>query len=101
MGMLRVHDGVETAYATILASRRSGEVVLPDAVRARVQAVFGADLTAEEVVARVISDVRADGDDALRHYGEALDGAAIDRFRVDEALIDAAMASAPAELRKL
>ncbi|HLH21040.1 MAG TPA: histidinol dehydrogenase [Chloroflexota bacterium] len=98
MSLLRVYDGLDAARKTILASRRFGEVELPEGVRARIRAVFGADLTAEQVVARVIADVRADGDEALRRYGEAFDSVAVDTFRVDDAALDAAVASAPPAL---
>src|SRR5215210_914570 len=98
MSLLRVYDGLDAAREAILASRRFGEVDLPEAVRARIRDVFGADLTAEQVVARVIADVRTDGDEAVRRYSEAFDGVAVDRFRVDDAEIDAAVAGAPPAL---
>jgi histidinol dehydrogenase len=98
MSLLRVYDGLEAARHAILASRRFGEVELPEAVRARIRAVFGAHLTAEQVVHRIIADVRADGDEAVRRYGEAFDGVAVDRFRVDDAEIESAVAGAPRSL---
>src|SRR3954463_12299940 len=98
MSLLRVYEGLDAARTAIIASRRFGEVELPEAVRERIRAVFGAELTAEQVVARIIADVRADGDEALRRYGEAFDGVAVDRFRLDDAEIDAAVADAPPSL---
>ena len=47
---------------------------------------------------RIIADVRADGDEALRRYGEAFDRVAVDTFRVADAEIDAAVANAPQSL---
>jgi histidinol dehydrogenase len=98
MGVLRIYDGLEAAREGILASRRSGAVELPEAVRARVRGVFGTDLTAEQVVDRVLADVRAESDAAVRRYGEAFDGVAVETFRVDAAEIDAAVANAPPAL---
>jgi histidinol dehydrogenase len=63
-------------------------------VQARIRAVFGADLTAEQVVARVVADVRAEGDAAVRRYAEAFDGVAPERLRVDDAEIEAAVRAA-------
>jgi histidinol dehydrogenase len=98
MSLLPIYQGLDAARAAILASRRFGEVDLPEAVRTRVRVVFGADLTAEQVVARVIADVRAEGDAAVRRYSEAFDGVAPATLRVDDAELDAAVAAAPREL---
>ncbi len=98
MTLPRVYEGLEAARAGILASRRLGAVELPEAARARIRAVFGADLSAEEVVARVLADVRAEGDAAVRRYTAAFDGATLDGLRVAEAEIDAAVRAAPPAL---
>src|SRR5262249_19790387 len=98
MTVLPIYEGLDVARAAILASRQFGEAPLPDAVRARIRAVFDADLTAEQVVARVVADVRAEGDVAVRRYGEAFDGVTVTAARVDEAEIQAAVAGAPPAL---
>ncbi|HZU06276.1 MAG TPA: histidinol dehydrogenase [Chloroflexota bacterium] len=98
MSILPIYEGLAAAREAILCSRRSGEVVLPEGVRARIRTVFGAELSAEEVVARIIADVRADGDEAVRRYSAAFDGVAVETFRVDEAEIEAALAAAPPAL---
>lgn len=92
--LLPIYDGLEAARAGILASRREGAVTLPEAVQARVREVFGADLSAEEVVARVIRDVRAEGDEAVVRYAAAFDRANVPQLRVGDAEIDAAVAAA-------
>lgn len=51
------------------------EVELSENVRWRVREVFGRDMTAGEVVARIVDDVRREGDDALLRYTRAIDGA--------------------------
>lgn len=56
-------------------SRRSGYAnpELSEGARALVREVFGADLAASEVVARIVDDVRDHGDDAVRKYTLAFD----------------------------
>jgi histidinol dehydrogenase len=94
MSLPRVYEGLQAARDAIIASRRFGEVDLPEPVRARIRAVFGADLTAGQVVERVVADVRAEGDAAVRRYAEAFDGVALDTLRVPEADLDAAVREA-------
>jgi histidinol dehydrogenase len=64
---------------------------LPEPVRATNRAVFGADLSAEEVVRRIIGDVRGRGDTAVRHYAAAFDRAELSDVRVADAAIEAAV----------
>src|SRR5919199_93633 len=98
MSVLPIDEGLPAARAAILSSREFGEAPLPAPVRARIRDVFGEDLSAEQVVARVVADVRAEGDAAVRRYGEAFDGVRVESARVDEAEIQAAVAEAPPEL---
>jgi histidinol dehydrogenase len=64
---------------------------LPPAVRAGIQETFGEDISAEEVVRRIIEDVRTRGDAALRHFTYAFDHVEITDLRVTEAQIEAAV----------
>jgi histidinol dehydrogenase len=64
---------------------------LPGPVRARIRETFGDELGAEEVVRRVLEDVQARGDAALRHYTRAFDQVEIGAFEVSQADIDAAV----------
>ncbi len=100
MPVLPIYEGLPAARAAILASRAAGEAPLPAPVRARIRDVFGEDLSAEQVVARVVADVRAEGDAAVRRYGEAFDGVKVESARVDEAEIQAAVAEAPPGLAR-
>jgi histidinol dehydrogenase len=70
-----ITDPVE-ARAALTRKRGFEETVLSPRLREGIQRVFGADLTAHEVVARILSDLRAEGDRALLRYTEAFDGAA-------------------------
>src|SRR5262249_44485612 len=59
--------------------------------RAGIRATFGQDLSAEDVVRRILEDVRVRGDEALRLYTRAFDRAEIDDLLVPELQIDAAV----------
>ena len=56
------HVGVE------VAAQRDGERLVLQVE------VFGSDLPPSEVVARIVSDVKAQGDSAVRRYTKLLDG---------------------------
>ncbi|HEV2127727.1 MAG TPA: histidinol dehydrogenase [Thermomicrobiales bacterium] len=55
---------------------------LSDRIREGIRQVFGEDLSAREVVERIVTDVRSQGDAALRRYTEAFDGQTRDSFEV-------------------
>ena len=71
---MRIVKGAEEARRTVLRRQPTSETELGPAGRARTVAVFGADLSAAEAVSRIVADVRAEGDAAVRRYGEAFDG---------------------------
>lgn len=50
-------------------------VVLSDKMRECNKVLFGADLTAAEIVARIVQDVRSEGDAAVLRYTKQIDGA--------------------------
>jgi histidinol dehydrogenase len=92
--IIRRFGTVEEARAALLVDRGRLAVdpeALPAAVREGIRATFGEDLGAEEVVRRVLDDVRTRGDAALRHFTEAFDHARVRELRVTEAQIDAAV----------
>jgi histidinol dehydrogenase len=93
-----VDDLVE---ARRLLTRRHGfeETELSPRMQDGVRRVFGEDLTADQVVARIIGDVRVEGDVALRRYAEAFDGAAPESFEVPRAQWRSALAALDAELQ--
>src|SRR5262249_8518492 len=64
---------------------------LPGPVRQGIKATFGEELSAEEVVRRVLADVQSRGDEALRHYTRAFDRADVRELQVSEKQIDAAV----------
>lgn len=79
---IRVVHGYDNAK---IAIRRKGGLEalgLSEGAKAGIQRVFGEPLTAEQVVDRIISDVRARGDDAIRHYSREIDRVELDRIEV-------------------
>jgi histidinol dehydrogenase len=66
----------DVAEARRLLTRRRGfaETELSPQARDGILRVFGADLSAEEVVARILADVRDEGDAALLRYAIAFGG---------------------------
>ena len=71
---MRIVEGAEEARATLLKRVPLEDPQLPRAVRETNRRVFGAELGADQVVDRILRDVRTDGDAAVRRYNEAFDG---------------------------
>ena len=93
-GVIRRFDSLPAARAALLENRgavSTSSAALPEGIRAGIRATFGADLSAEEVVRRVVDDVRVRGDEAVRYYTSEFDRAAVSELRVPEATIDAAV----------
>src|ERR671937_2349369 len=91
-GVIRRFANVAAAREALLVGRGRLAVdpdALPAVVRAGIRATFGDDLGAEEVVRRVVEDVRNRGDAALRHFTRAFDHVETTDLRVSEAQIDA------------
>jgi histidinol dehydrogenase len=94
-GAIRRFADVDVARQALLVDRGRLAVdsdALPDAVRAGIRDTFGEDLSAEDVVRRVLDAVRRDGDAALRHFTLAFDKATLGELQVEPAQIDAAVA---------
>ena len=71
---------------------------LPESVLERTRQVFGADVTPEQSVVKMLRDVRREGDSAIRHYARLLDGAELAEFRVADAELAQARAAISPEL---
>lgn len=87
---MNIYEGPEAGRRTILRRRSLGSIELPESVRQRTREVFGADLSVEETVRRIIADVRERGDEALRYYTRVFDGAEVGRLEVTAEEIQAA-----------
>ena len=84
-------EGVE-GIEKLLKKPAFDEVELSPKIREGNKKLFGADLTAAEVVDRIVSDVRRDGDAAAMKYTKLIDRADFtpDEFLVSEAEFEAA-----------
>jgi histidinol dehydrogenase len=96
---IRVVHGYEAAHE---AMRRKGgleSLELSEGARKGIERVFGEPLTAEQVVDRIVRDVRERGDVALLHYSREIDRVELDRFDVPKAEWKSAFESIDSELR--
>ena len=97
---LRIVEGAEEARRSVLL-RDGGplaEPVLPERVQASIIEIFGEPLTASAVVARIIDDVRREGDDAVRRCSQQFDGSSYETMEVTREEIDAAFDEVSGEL---
>ncbi|MXW23422.1 MAG: histidinol dehydrogenase, partial [Chloroflexi bacterium] len=95
---LRIVEGVEAARASVLRREPPGASELPEPIRASIRDTFGADLSAEDVVARIIEDVRREGDAAVRRYSQRFDGSADAPMEVGPEEFEAAFEEAEHDL---
>jgi histidinol dehydrogenase len=79
--------------ARLLLTRRRGfeEPELSERMQAGIRRVFGADLTADEVVSRILNDVRRQGDAALLRYAAAFHGEAPEPLEIPKSAWKAAL----------
>ncbi len=96
--MLSIYS-VEEASQRILKRRPFDETAVPPSVAESLKATFGRPVTPAEAVAQILSEVRRDGDAALLHWTEKLDGRAPDSLRVPQEDLDQALADLPGNLR--
>lgn len=98
MQRLNVHEEGLAKIKTLLQKPSFDEVELSPAIRKANQKLFGEDLSAASLVARIVRDVREHGDAALLKYARLFDGASEDfsakDFLVTQTEIDAAYAVA-------
>ena len=95
---MRIIRNAEEGRRTLLSRKAPTAEELPMDIRELTFRVFGAELAPEEVVRRIIRDVRDDGDNAVRYYNSKLDGAPGGDLRVSRAEIEAAYRAVPAEV---
>lgn len=91
--VVRVYHGAAAGRAAILARREHRDAPLSPRMREGIRRVFGADLSADAVVRRILDDVRSDGDAAVKRYTEQIDGVALDALEVSPAELQSARAS--------
>jgi histidinol dehydrogenase len=90
--MIRIFD-VPTAQRTILRRLAWDELQIPDSLRDRLEALFGAKVTPDEAVRRILADVRSRGDAAVIDWTERVDGLTPPGLRVTPEQISHAYAN--------
>ncbi len=95
---MRIIRNVEEGRRTLLARNPLGAGEAPLEVRETTFRTFGKELEPDEVVRRIIRDVREDGDNAVRYYSGRLDGAQVDDLRVSEEEMEAAAGAVGADV---
>ncbi len=71
---------------------------LPESVTARTLEAFGEGVSPAESVVRMLTDVKQEGDAAVRRYAKLLDGADLEDFRIPQSELDAASEQVSPEL---
>ncbi|MEE9277091.1 MAG: histidinol dehydrogenase [Dehalococcoidia bacterium] len=95
---LPIVRGSDAARRTIRQQRSLQATKLTPAEASVIRNLFGEALSADEAVRRIIAEVRAGGDEALRRISLSIDGYAPERFLVGEEEFAAARASVDAEV---
>ena len=95
---LRIVVGAEAGRADVLRRDPLLDAPLPDAIQRSITETFGEPLTAAQVVARILEDVRTQGDAAVRRYSQRFDGSADAPMEVTEAEFVAAEGQVDAAL---
>ena len=97
---VRIISDLETARQTVLHRRSWDEIEVSPDLQSGIARIFGEPLSPDQVVARILSDVRTTGDRAVLDYSQRIDGVRPDPLRVTQAESDAAWERTPAELRQ-
>ena len=98
--LMPIVEGLDAGRAHIVRLRAGGESVLPRQVAARLAEIFGRPISAEDAVARIVADVRRDGDAALGDYARRIEGVELARLSVGPEDLEAAYRATPPELRR-
>ena len=96
--ILNVIRGAENAENVLTRIDPLDLSSLPESVLERTRAAFGDGVSPAESVARMLAEVKRDGDVAVRRYARLLDGVDLDDFRIPDAELDAAAAGVSPEL---
>lgn len=96
---MRVLEGLGPVREALRRDQRKAQPV-PAAVAARTRAIFGAELSPEVAVERIVADVAKRGDAAVLDYAKRIDGWQGGAFEVPKAEWRAAWDTLEPELRK-
>lgn len=96
---IRVVHGYDASREALRRKGGLESLELSEGARAGILRVFGEPLTAEQVVDRIIVDVRDRGDEALRHYSREIERVELDRIEVPKSEWKGAFKSIDADVR--
>jgi histidinol dehydrogenase len=97
--MPRLIRDLDVARQELTRRRGFEETELSPRMQEGIRRVFGADLTAEQVVDRILAEVRDEGDAAVLRYASVLDGEKDALFEVPRSAWQAALAGLDAQLQ--
>ena len=97
--MIPIIYGAHAGRAKILRQRGYAEKEYPQVLLEKLHKTFGAPLTPEQAVARILSDVRARGDAAVREWTRTFDRVELAQIQVTQDEVDAAYAETPIAVR--
>ena len=96
---IRIAAGYDDALRLLTRDGGMGEPELPPHITAMYERIFGEPVSASEAVRRIVRAVRERGDEAVRAYTLAFDGAAPEVVEVPRAAWDAAWESMTPEIQ--
>ncbi len=88
---LAIYHDIEVARKRVLRRQDFDALEVVTEVQTHSNRIFGEGATPAQVVERIVAEVRARGDDALRFYTRELDGVELDRFAVERAELEDAV----------
>lgn len=97
---VRIVHGAKEGRRTLLRRRSLDEYEVSADVQAGIARLFGEPLTPDEVVTRILADVKDRGDSAVLEYSRLIDGADLEALRVPEERIELAWERTNPSLRE-
>lgn len=97
---IKIIRGLTAGRQALLSQRTLDEMSTPSQTMERIAEIFGEALTPQQAVARIIADVRHNGDATLRDYTQRIDGVTLDDLQVSEEEIETSYQDTPQELRE-
>ena len=95
---MRIFRDLERAKSTLLRRSPPGLIEARPAVIERMKEIFGQELTPDEAVDRIISDIQQEGDSALFRYSRSIDGVELTQLEVTKEEFTKAYEAVDAEL---
>ena len=97
---VRIIYGAQAGRDTVLKRQALDEYQVSPDLQASIERIFGEPLTPDQVVARIVADVKARGDRAVLDYSRRIDGADLATLRVAPEEIEAAWERTSPKLRE-